>query len=142
RQATPATLAQAEDVGPATDAVVVEHAHHLALAEMIAPAIGPELADLVGEVGKLIGAQPFKTQRERGARSIVAEVRRVFATLRPFQRNAERVQHLRRRAIRGDLHAERFADLAGLARRTLATARAGRRAFENRIDERATDGFV
>src|SRR5439155_26632186 len=35
-----------------------------------------------------------------------------------------------------------FADLSGLARRTLAAAWAGGRAFENRINQRATDGLV
>src|SRR5438105_1740551 len=97
-------------------------------ATMITAAIRAKLGDLFEEVGKLVGAQPFQPKRERGIRSVVADVRRVFATLRPLQRNPERVQHLRRRAVRGHFHAERFADLAGLARRTLAAARAGGRA--------------
>jgi len=40
------------------------------------------------------------------------------------------------------LRAARFADLAGLARRTLAAARALGRAFENRINQRAAHGSV
>src|ERR1041384_1020742 len=72
----------------------------------------------------------------------MTDVRRVFATFRPIQRNAERVQNLRRRAVRDDFHAERFADLAGLTRRTLAATWASGRAFENRINQRATDRFV
>src|SRR6266568_3740058 len=110
--------------------------HHFTLAEMIAAAIRTELGNLFEEVGELVRAQPVETQSKRIIRSVVAEVRRVLATLRPFQRNAERVQHLRRRAVRGDLHAERLADLAGLARRTLAAAWSGGCAFENRINQR------
>jgi hypothetical protein len=109
---------------------------------MITAAIRTELRDLLDEVGELIRAQPVETQRKRGVRSVVADVRRVFATLRPFQWNAERVQHLRRRAVRGHLHAERLADLSSLAGRTLAAPWAGRRALENCINECAADGFV
>src|SRR5437899_470465 len=116
--------------------------HHFTLAEMIAAAIRTELGDLFDEVGELVRAHPFEPRCERAVRSVMTDVRRVFATLRPSQWNAERVQHLRRRAVRGDLHTERLADLAGLARRTLAAPRPGGRAFEDRLNERATDGFV
>jgi hypothetical protein len=80
---------------------------------MIAAAIRAELRNRFQDVGKLIRAHPFETQRERVACSVVADVRRVFTTFRPIQRNAERVQHSRRRAVRGNFHAERFADLCG-----------------------------
>ena len=50
----------------------------------------------------------------------MTNVRRVFTTFRPIQRNAERVQHFRRRAVRRNLHAERFADFAGLAALAIA----------------------
>jgi hypothetical protein len=89
-----------------TSAVVVEQSHHLAFAEMIAAALRAELRDLFEEVGKLICAHPSETQRERVARSVMTDVRRVFTRLLPFQRNAKRVQHFRRRAIRGDFHRE------------------------------------
>ena len=109
---------------------------------MIAAAIRAELRNLFEKVGKLIGAHQFETQRERVARSVMTNVRRVFATLRPFQRNAERVQHFGRRAVRRNLHAERFADLAGFARGTLPTTRAGRRALKDGVDQMATDDLV
>jgi hypothetical protein len=72
----------------------------------------------------------------------VAGVRRVFATLRPAGRDAEGMADFRRGAVGDDFRAELFADFAGLARRTLAAARTGRRAFQDGIDQRAADGFV
>ncbi len=142
RQESHATIAQAEHLCCATRAIVVEQAHYFAFAEMIAAAIRTKLRDLFEEVGELVGAQPVEPQRERGIRSVVGDVCRVFATLRPGQGNAERVQYLRRRAVRGNLHPERFSNLASLSRGTLAATRAGGCPFENRINERATDGFV
>src|SRR6185295_7756361 len=142
REKTHATVAQAEYLSGTASTVVVEQADHFAFAEMIASAIRAELRNLFEEVGKLIRAHPFETQRERVARSVMTDVRRVFTTFRPIQRNAERVQYFGRRAVRRNLHAERFADLAGLARRTLTATWASGCAFKNRINARAADGFV
>src|SRR5690242_7908636 len=72
----------------------------------------------------------------------MGDVRGVFAALRPFERDAEGVQDFRRGTFRDDFYAERFTDFAGFARGTLATPRAGGRAFENGVDELAADGFV
>src|SRR5262249_10864637 len=130
---THATVAQSEYPSDPTSTIVVEQSHHLAFAKMIAAAIRAELRNLFEKVGKLIRAHPFETQRERVARSVMTNVRRVFTTLRPFQRNAERVQHFRRRAVRRNLHTERFANLAGLTRGTLTATWASGRSFEDRI---------
>src|SRR5213083_2078848 len=116
--------------------------HHFTPAEMIAAAIRTELAHLFEKVRELIRAQPAEPLPEHVTRSVVTSVRRVFATLRPFQRNAQCVEYSRRCAVCRDLDPELFADLAGFACRALAAARASGRAFENRINERATDGFV
>ena len=103
---THATVAQAEKLSGTTSAVIVEQADHLAFAEMIAAAIRAKLRNLFEEVGESIRTHPFETKCGRVAGSVMTNVRRVFATLRPFQRNAERVQHFRRRTLRDNFHAE------------------------------------
>jgi hypothetical protein len=109
--------------------------HHFALAEMIAAAIRAELRDLFDEVREAIRAQPIKSRRERIARFVMADVHRVFATLRPFERDAERVQHFADAPSVTTFTPSIFADLAGFARGTLAATRTGRRAFEDGVDE-------
>src|SRR5438094_1202613 len=84
RQETHATIAQAEHLRRATRAVVVDQTHHFTFAEMIAATIRSKLHDLFEEVGDLIRAQPVEPQREHVTRSVVTDVRRVFATLRPL----------------------------------------------------------
>lgn len=69
-------------------------------------------------------------------------MRGIFATLRPFQWNAESVAASRRGSVCRDVDTKLLHNLARLADGTLAATWTGPRAFEDRVDQCATQGLV
>ena len=143
REERHAAIAQAEHLGSAARTVVVRDLHDLALAKVVAAPVGAELADLVLEAG-----EPARRDEEVQARGevvllmVVAEVKGVFTVPRPRGRDAEGLAHAGGSALDHHAAAEFGVHVAALLHGTLAAARAGGRALDDGVDERAADGFV
>ena len=113
-------------------------AHHLALAEVIAAAVGAELGDLVGEGGEAAAlAQLRQACRQGVRRAVVAEVMPVLAARPPCRGDAESGADPARGALGHHRFAQLRADGARLRDVALAAAGAGRDPPGDLVDQRA-----
>jgi hypothetical protein len=134
---------QTENFGRGAHRGIIGELHDLALTEVVSTPVGAELHHLVFKAREAVeGTHLVQTLVERGDVSVVAEVGAVFATLRPLGRDAEGFAHAAARAFGANLHAEIGGHAAGLFRLALTTARAGRRAGHDGVDEATTDRLV
>jgi hypothetical protein len=103
REKRHAAIAQSKDVGGAAGAVIVADLHRFAFAEMIATAVGTELAHLVLELGEPARAdEEIETRGEVIALVVVAEMEGILAALRPLGRDAEIAADVLGRAFNRD----------------------------------------
>src|SRR4051812_42439088 len=142
RKETHTAIAQPENSGCVTRAIIIQQVDHLAFAKVIAATIRAKLADLFYKIGELIRAQPVETRGKRYVGPIMPNMSRVFTAVRPLNRNSQRMQYLRRSTMCSNLLAQQFTNFPCFTGRALSAARASRCAFQDGIDQGTADGFV